>query len=209
MRILFVRHGESEANLLHEFSNRGWKHPLTDKGRLQVEILAGRLATYRVSRILTSPLMRAVQSAEILAEKLGAPVEQSDALREYDAGEWEGKSDPAGWEEYRAVNEAWMLRGEYEQRMHGGESFVEVYSRFSGLLGELIHRYGESAETLLLVGHGGLYRIMLAQVLINVSVQFSLDHPLGHTGYVLAEPGAEGLKCIAWLPDGAGSLAAA
>lgn len=208
MRILFVRHGESEANRLHVFSNRGWKHPLTEKGRLQVEILAGRLAGYGVTRIYTSPLMRAVQSAEFLAKTLGAPLEQTEALREYDAGEWEDSADPAGWEEYRAVNEAWMLRGDYERRMRGGESFVDVYDRFSGWLGGLIHRYAETKEVLLLVGHGGLYRIMLPEVLVNVSPRFALDHPLGHTGYVLAEPGEEGLVCIAWVADGADSLVA-
>lgn len=208
MKLIFVRHGQSEANLLHEFSNRGWKHPLTEKGRLQVEILASRLAAYQVTRIFTSPLMRAVQSAMILAEKFGAPVEQSEALREYDVGIWEGSSDPAGWEEYRAVNEAWMLRGEYERRMQGGESFDEVYDRFSGWLGKLVSKYQNTSEALLLVGHGGLYRIMLPEVLVNVSAQFSLDHPLYYTGYVLAEPGAGGLTCLAWMPDGEDSIAA-
>ena len=43
MRFYFVRHGESEANLLHEFSNRGLKHPLTARGREQVIALAEHL----------------------------------------------------------------------------------------------------------------------------------------------------------------------
>jgi len=207
MRLIFVRHGQSEANRLRVFSNRGWRHPLTDKGILQVEMLVGRLAGQGVTRIFTSPLMRAVQSAEIFGEKLNAPVERAEALREYDVGIWEGSSHPAGWEEYRAVNEAWMLRGERERRMQGGESFHEVHTRFAGWLGELVRSYADTAEVLLLVGHGGLYRIMLPEVLVNVSVQFSLDHPLYYTGYVLAEPGVAGLVCIAWVPDGADSVA--
>jgi broad specificity phosphatase PhoE len=43
-RLLFVRHGESEANARHVFSNRGLPHRLTARGRAQVERLAARLA---------------------------------------------------------------------------------------------------------------------------------------------------------------------
>lgn len=202
MRLIFARHGESEANLLHEFSNSGWKHPLTDKGRLQVEILAGRLAKQGVTHIFSSPVMRAVQSAEILSEKLNVPFEVADALREYNVGVWEGSTDPAGWDEYNAVNDAWMLHSEYDRRMQGGESFNEVRSRFASWLGELVQAFESTREVFLLVGHGGLYRIMLPEVLVNVSARFSLDHPLYPTGYVLVEPGAEGLVCIAWVSDG-------
>jgi broad specificity phosphatase PhoE len=202
MKLIFARHGESEANLLHEFSNSGWKHPLTEKGRLQVEILAGRLANQGVTQIFTSPVMRAVQSAEILAGKLGVPYEEAEALREYSVGIWEGSTEPAGWKEYQQVNDAWMLRGEYDRRMQGGESFTEVRERFAGWLGGLVQEYELTGEVFLLVGHGGLYRIMLPEVLVNVSPKFSLEHPLHNTGYVVAEPRAEGLICSAWVADG-------
>jgi broad specificity phosphatase PhoE len=203
MRLIFVRHGESEANLLHEFSNRGWKYGLTDKGRLQAEILAARLKKFGVTRIYTSPLMRAVQTAEILSHELRASIVQAEALREYDVGIWEGSRDPAGWAEYSDVNEAWMLRGEYKKRMQGGESFEEIRTRFAGWLTELINLYMNASETFLLVGHGGLYRIMLPEVLTNISARFSLDHPLQNSGYVLAEVSARGLVCISWVGDGA------
>jgi len=202
MRLIFVRHGESEANLLHEFSNSGWKHPLTEKGRLQVEILAGRLANQAITRIYTSPVMRAVQSAEILSGKLDVPYEETEALREYSVGVWEGSTDPAGWQEYQQVNDVWMLRGEYDRRMQGGECFNEVRERFAVWLGELVQEYESTKEVFLLVGHGGLYRIMLPEVLVNVSMKFSLDHPFRNTGFAAAEPRAEGLVCTAWVADG-------
>ena len=43
MKIYFVRHGESVANLLHEFSNRGFKHGLTERGFQQAEQLSQKL----------------------------------------------------------------------------------------------------------------------------------------------------------------------
>jgi len=90
MRLIFVRHGEPVAILLHEFSNRGWKDPPTETGRQQAEILARRLARSGLTRIYTSPLMRAVQTAEILSQTLKVPFEINDALREYDVGDYEG-----------------------------------------------------------------------------------------------------------------------
>jgi broad specificity phosphatase PhoE len=71
MKIYFAHHGESEANLLHEHSNRGFKHPLTAKGRTQAMALAEALEGIRIERIYSSPLMRAVQKADVFAEMTG------------------------------------------------------------------------------------------------------------------------------------------
>ncbi|MEJ5311226.1 MAG: histidine phosphatase family protein [Anaerolineae bacterium] len=84
MKIYFTRHGESEANLLWEHSNRGFKHPLTEKGRVQANALARKLDGIVVTWLFASPIMRAVQTAEILSDALGVPYEITDALREYD-----------------------------------------------------------------------------------------------------------------------------
>lgn len=92
MKLYFVRHGESEANLLREFSNRGLKHGLTDKGRTQAAELAQKLKETPVTKIFSSPLLRAVQTTEILAASLSKPYQLTGALREYDCGVLEGKS---------------------------------------------------------------------------------------------------------------------
>lgn len=93
MKLYFTRHGESEANLLREHSNRGFRHPLTSKGREQAAILAQKLVDVPVPQLFTSPIMRAVQTAEILSGTLGVPYESADALREYDCGILEGRAD--------------------------------------------------------------------------------------------------------------------
>ncbi len=71
LRFFFVRHAQSEANVLGIFSNTGWKHPLTDLGRTQAKGLAEYLANEKVTKIFSSPVMRAVQTSEILSERLG------------------------------------------------------------------------------------------------------------------------------------------
>jgi broad specificity phosphatase PhoE len=62
LRLFFVRHGESEANILGEFSNRG-RRRLTARGQAEVEMLAARPDEYAIRKVFCSPMLRASQSA--------------------------------------------------------------------------------------------------------------------------------------------------
>jgi len=66
MKLYFVRHGESVANVLHEFSNSGIKHPLTEKGVEQAHALAHTCLACRSNRFTPARFLRAVQTAQIL-----------------------------------------------------------------------------------------------------------------------------------------------
>jgi probable phosphoglycerate mutase len=199
MQIYFVRHGESEANVQRVISNRGSVHPLTERGREQAADLAKRLRAAGAMRLYTSPLLRAVQTAGILSAALGVSYEVADALREYDCGVIEGRSDPESWALHRAQREDWLIRRRWETRIEGGESFLDMERRFvpfvRGLAGDVAQRSG---ECIVLVGHGGLYACMLPLVLANVDFDRSADLPFPNTGYVLAETGPRGLTCLEW-----------
>lgn len=197
MRIYFVRHGQSEANLLREFSNRGLKHPLTELGRQQAHELAEALRGANVARIYTSPLQRALQTAQILSQELGVPYEETDGLREYDTGVLEGRSDQAGWDIYVQVEEAWR-RGEWEQRIQGGESVLDMRARFDPLIRSILREYADTPAGLVLVGHGGLYRSVLPLALANITPAFASAHGMGNTAAVIAEPAPQGLVCVDW-----------
>ena len=198
MNIYFTRHGESEANLLREHSNRGFKHPLTVKGREQAAALAQRLANIPVARLFTSPIMRTVQTAEILSGTLGLPYEITDALREYDCGILEGRADEAAWQLHFAVFDAWVHQKDWERRIESGESFIAIRNRFVPFIERLIAEYGESPANIVLVGHGGLYRCMLPLVLANADSDFVLQQPMGNTACIVAETRPEGLILIKW-----------
>ena len=198
MKIIFARHGESQANLLNEFSNRGLKHGLTERGRIQAAALAQRLGKLSVSRVFSSPLLRTVQTAEILADEFDIAYEITDALREYDCGVLEGRSDPASWAEYERVSEEWLIHQCWESRIEGGESFVEIRDRFVPFIKHLVGTHGDSPGGVILVGHGGLYRCMLPLVLVNIDFGFAMQHPLGHTGYVKADTRGDRLVCVKW-----------
>src|SRR5579859_6938005 len=109
MKLYFVRHGESEANVLRIISNREEPHALTSNGRQQARALADSLQGTAFARIFSSPVLRARQTAEILAERLGVPYEVTEALREYDCGILEGKGDAPSWALHQANFHEWLL----------------------------------------------------------------------------------------------------
>jgi 2,3-bisphosphoglycerate-dependent phosphoglycerate mutase len=196
MRLYFVRHGESEANVLREVSNRDFKHPLTEKGREQSWALARSLQGMPVARLFTSPLMRAVETAEILTEALGVPYELTDALREYDCGILEGRSDDECWRLHGAQREAWLKDRRWDERIEGGESFYDIRDRFVPFVETLRQRYTETNVNIILVGHGGTYGCMLPLLLENVSFDMLAQLGFPNTGAVIAESTPNGLTCI-------------
>ena len=197
MKLYFVRHGESEANLLRVVSNRGSVHGLTEKGRQQAASLGKSLAQSGINAIYSSPLLRATQTAAILSAALQLDVIVSAALREYDCGVIEGKSDAQSWELHKRTREDWLLRGQWESRIEGGESFVEIRRRFEPFIEDLLAKNPADAS-LVLVGHGGLYCCMLPLVLSNVSFEAAARLPFPNTGIVLAETRPHWLYCLEW-----------
>lgn len=85
-KFIAVRHGESEANRLQIFSDHESKYPLTEEGRTQVMNAARELSDVSVDGIISSPVLRARETAEILSENLGLEVIIDDRLREASMG---------------------------------------------------------------------------------------------------------------------------
>ncbi|MBF6611975.1 MAG: histidine phosphatase family protein [Chloroflexi bacterium] len=197
MKIYFVRHGESEANILRQFSARSARHGLTDRGRGQVGALAEKLAGEKCIAIYTSPLLRAVQSAEILSHKLGIPYEVTPALREYDAGICEGRSDDYCWQQDGFLLGEWYDNN-WDVRLEGGESFNDIRARFLPFMKLVRELYRGKSGAVVLVGHGGTYKCMLPLILTNVSFFFALEHNIDTAEYVLAETDGDELVCLGW-----------
>jgi probable phosphoglycerate mutase len=198
MRLYFVRHGQSEANLTRTFSNFGWKHPLTQKGVEQAHTLAERLAREGITRIYSSPIQRAVQTAAILAAKIGSSFELSEALREFSVGIFEDSNDPKDWEAHDDVMADWFRCRKLESKIEGGESFLDIRTRFEPFIDQVVSQARGTDERVVLVGHGGLYITMLPAILKNIGVEYSLMDFFPNTGYVLAETRADGMYCLEW-----------
>ncbi|HKY59934.1 MAG TPA: histidine phosphatase family protein, partial [Gemmatimonadota bacterium] len=136
--------------------------PLNEKGRLQADELARRLAGRPVAALYTSPQRRARESAVILGTCLGLEPRLVEALRELDHGAWEGLTQAevvARWPDaYRAYEAA-----PWDTPRPGGESYAELGRRLWPALEKLAHRH--RGEEIVTVTHGGPVRLVLSRVL--------------------------------------------
>ncbi len=202
MKLYFARHGESEANIEHVLSNRDAdEYPLTEQGRAQAHALAHSLADVPLTRLYTSPLLRAIETSRIVAEAKGLTPRIVEALREYDCGVLEGQSDLETWALHEQTWRDWLERGHFDSAPEGGESFEDIRQRFVPLIDLMIERYAETPNEFLLVGHGGLFRAMLPVVLSNIDAAYAVSHPMSPATTVVAEWCHDQLVCIEWCGE--------
>ncbi len=146
--MLWVRHGETAVNVAGLLLGRH-DPPLTDRGRRQVADAGPLVAAARPARILTSPLRRARETAEILAAACGGvPVEVEERAVEMDYGAWEGcrLSD-------LSPDELTRWRADVEHRPPGGESLADVGRRVGDLCVDLTVGPGADSANLAVVSH--------------------------------------------------------
>ena len=198
MQLYFVRHGESEANRLRIISNRGDRYGLTPNGQQQARTLAKKLRPFPISAIFSSPLRRAIETAEILSHELRQSYQITDALREYDCGILEGKSDEASWRLHQEIAEDWVRHQNWQRRPLYGESFLDIKRRFLPFIEALTQDAFYADAHILLVGHGGVFKLMLPQILTNIDDHFFTEHGIGHTDCILAQYEPGGFRCLRW-----------
>jgi alpha-ribazole phosphatase len=156
-----LRHPEPEA------SARGRCYgsldvTLSPEGIRQARSVADSLAQETFTAIYTSPRQRCTQAAQIIAAGRTCPVETMAALRELDFGEFEGRPSDEIAAMYPDLYQQWMERPT-ETQFPGGESFLDMRTRVIAATRELRSRH--TGQSIALVTHGGVIRIILADAL--------------------------------------------
>ena len=151
MRLILVRHGESEANARGIIQGR-LDFGLSELGRLQAQRVADRLKDDDIVRIVTSPLLRAAQTADIIGVGRGMVPVAEPALMEYDVGEISGLTSAEIRAKHPHVLSAYE-RG--ERPLFPGEEGRDVFTaRLTSILADLTA--GPEGETTVAVAHGGV-----------------------------------------------------
>jgi broad specificity phosphatase PhoE len=153
----WARHGENTANLSRRLSYRVYDADLTERGIAQAVQLAEALlgSAHQPELLVSSPLRRARQTADILAARLGLPVAaELDDLREVNVGELDGRNDDAAWLRYDAILADWRS-GQLNQRFPGGESGYELAERIRRAM---LAVAGQANATAIVVAHGASIR---------------------------------------------------
>lgn len=155
--VYLVRHGQSEWNVLRLTQGQTTHPSLTALGREQAvaaaEIVAADLAG-RPARLLTSDLVRAVETARIIGDRLGLVAGHDERLREQHLGDLEGRPYEESWAQ--ADLHDWS---DPELPMAGGESVAQVRRRLVSLLSGL-----DPAVPTVLVSHGDSIRSAVAHL---------------------------------------------
>lgn len=198
MIVRFVRHGESLANVARVIANRGAGPGLSETGRQQGNSLAHGIRGRAVSRILSSPLSRARQTAAALTATLGVPLEVAPELREFDCGELEGRSDAAAWAQHMDLIRAWLLGGDAHRRIEGGESLLDIRDRVVPFVTAVFRCARPRSGDVIFVGHAGLFAATLPFLLPGVDHAFAWSHPIGKTGQVICDWRCERPYCLRW-----------
>lgn len=144
--LYLARHGETEWTLTRRHTGRT-DVALTPRGEQQARALGALLAEVEVDRVLSSPMARALATARLAG--FAGRVEQVDALRELDYGDYEGLTT----NQIRAQRPGWDL---FRDGCPGGETVAQVAERVRPLLVEL----AAADQRVVLFGHGHGLRIL-------------------------------------------------
>lgn len=154
-----MRHGESEKNVLKVITNQpDAPYPLTEKGIVDVKETAASLKG-KIDVIITSPVLRAQETAELVAAELGIPTTDivvDERIRETDHGEYEGRSKA----EFKAEFPADITR--FTNKPDTGETWSDLRQRGGEFMFDLEKTYQD--KSVLIVSHGDPLAMLHASV---------------------------------------------
>jgi len=159
--ILLIRHGENDYVKKGRLAGRLPGVNLNSNGRAQAHTLAERLSSVRIKSIYSSPLERALETADPIAKILGLEVVVRPGLIEVDVGDWQNKTLKG-----LSRRKLWRVVQEAPSRMKfpGGESFLEAQMRIYEELNELATNHKEK-DIFICVSHSDPIKLAIAYFL--------------------------------------------
>jgi len=190
LKIWFIRHAESEANLQRIYANEGHSFPFTVNGLQQARAFALRFASLEIRAVYTSPILRAMQTAQEICKISKTEMLIAPELREYNMGIYEGTSSLPGTS--GAISDAetkirWYEHNDFDARSPGGESLNDMRRRFLPFVKKATENYGGVPGILVMVTHGGILTAMLPFVFENLNFDFVQARPIEHLSIVKGE----------------------
>jgi probable phosphomutase (TIGR03848 family) len=166
--LLLIRHGENDFVKTGKLPGRLPGIHLNEKGRKQAEALGEALQDVPIRAIYSSPLERALETAEPIAKVRNLPILQESDLRDSDVGKWQGKSLKV----LRLTN-AWKVVQNAPSRFQfpEGESFIELQTRIANALENMIRKHNKPKHIVAAVFHADP---------IKLAVSHFLGLPLDH-----------------------------
>ncbi|KGM99183.1 alpha-ribazole phosphatase [Clostridium botulinum] len=173
--LYLARHGESELNVTGVYFG-ATNCPLTQKGKNQCIELREKLSDVKFDVIITSPLIRAFHSSELISNVLREDIIVMNGLMELDFGAWEGMHYKDIEEKYSSQWELW-IKAWVNASPPNGESFKDFYTRVKISLENILSKYKD--KKILVVCHQGTLRV-IASILLDMNIngywRFAFDY---------------------------------
>jgi len=155
-----LRPGETDWNAQRRYQGQS-DVPLSALGRRQAELIAERLAGLKIDAVYASDLKRALETAQVIAEKNGLEVLPEPRLRELKFGVLEGLTFDEAQVQYPQMIAAWL--DDFNRPPEGAETIDLFTTRILSLLDDLKEKHDE--QVVLLVAHGGSLSEILRVIL--------------------------------------------
>lgn len=197
-RIFFARHGETSDNAVHRLSTAPPGPPLTDAGVAQGRRLAELLAGTPLAALHTTPLTRALQTAQMVAEgRPGLEVVVDDDLREFSVGELEGRNYNDVFEQIDRTWNAWCVEGDLDHRVaEGGETARQVLRRAIPAVHRMAGAYDGGDG--LVVAHSGVLQLLVPALCENLPHVYGYENWLRNCQLVEVTVRPDGYTCVDW-----------
>src|SRR3990172_8035552 len=177
MTLLYLtRHARSTWNATGRM--QGWADPPLDEiGREQARALAASLQAESLDAVYSSPLLRARETADIIAAPLNIKIRLDDRLKERNIGEWTGLTGDEANERFpERFNGNWRIVGP-----PGGETQEAIVKRAAAAINDIIAAHPE--ETIAVVSHGGTLNTYLAHTL-GIPLEKPTHFAFPNTGFI-------------------------
>jgi len=158
--IILVRHGQTEWNVAEIFRGR-IDIELNEMGIRQAELLAQYLSDTNIEAIYSSPLKRALKTAEMIASHHKLDVEIAPGLIDFNYGEWQGLPHQEVKDRYKELYAQWV-NNPHRVKMPAGESLDEVRERAVGVVDNITARHEGTA---VLVSHRVVNKVLICALL--------------------------------------------
>ena len=200
MRLVLIRHGQTDSNTSGALDTAWPGRQLNETGLAQAKALPKKyreLVGQRPARIHSSFILRAQQTAAPLAADQEQLITIDPGLAEISAGDLEMSTAGPDTQEYLSCCISWAS-GDLERRMPGGETGVEVLSRFDAAISRLCKGLGDE-EVAVAVIHGAVMRVWGANRLAGLELGLLAQFPCHNASLTLAGGSPEdGWKAKLW-----------
>lgn len=204
MRLILLRHGQTQSNVDHLIDTVVPGPFLTELGVAEAAAVPDALAGQPLDAIYVSTQNRSQQTGAPVAEVRGKTPNIRDGIREISAGDYEGKTDKESVRAFVAVETAWVA-GNLDLRMPGADTGREVIARFDGVVAEA---FDAGHTSVLLVSHGSMIRTWAAYRARNIAPGFVPKNPLHNTGMIVLDGTPDdGWTVVTWVDEAIGGAA--